>query len=783
MVLVEQNLFLCFVLSTLAGAFTLASKLVVLQLARRRKGKKVRQPEQAAAATSNLANNRDNDNNQDNNNDKKKNPERFKDIETYLVLTCFVIANMLANACIFLAPWFGPIAIYWPAYIASQLLCNMLVAICLQHERLDKPAQIATLVVVAAVLYITLTGPGGRSVGGAEAKQQAVEIEKEDIRQLLTGNWSALAWLGLLSLVFVVAFLIMMVFLILHCRQGRRQAKAATGSGSVDESSTTGSASPVLLRVVSPVVLETMLLLVSITCSALSATTSKAASTLTNPEDATLRACLFVASWFVILCWSVENYLEGRHVRSLGQFLPAVTFGSILLNAATGLIVWKDAHVVSSWAGYATALCLLGLGVYLISDLDFFKAQLQEQQDYQRQIATWQDLFATLEEDLSRARVEQSLSRHQRTILSEHSRMGSLTRGLSDPELGTRGESMIPVDAEAAAAAAAAATELSSPSVHSPADGLSIRHLSTSTGGLASTTSGSWTAAPPSASSSVSFASSSNDALSVDLLSVTPPRPRRHPSSQRQRESATDRTLASLERLAASVRTLSEWETTSCPGNQSMASAGSFPTPKRNHQTSWAPVTPRTIVMMPTKKKKTTTITTTKTSSISDCNSVTDDIPSAAKTLKTSPSFTVETVSGHSRDSSILSILSLDEEDFDFGLAEDEAEAEEDADADNDGLEAPPPPPPIVTPPRPIRRSMGKSPYRRRGKHGMMIMSSLKSSPTTSNLHKSLDAAATPDHHHNTNTFSRVLSWNSNLGDLEDFRLDEDDNEDLESVE
>lgn len=431
--MVESNLFLCVLLSALAGLFTIVGKVVVLHLARRRKalllsqGKNIEKVTPKSKATSDLPEAVHDDN-------SSSLPPSHKQ-ETLLILSVFVVTQFLANGFMFVAPWYGAVSIYWPCYIASQLLANMLiVGTLLQHERFEKPAQIATLMVAAAVLYITLCGPSD------DFRDEA----SLDITKLLEENWMGQTWLGVLSIVFVGSFGFML-HVVFRKACGQRCRKSTTTSSTAEETDTVVSSSST--SACSPAVFEIILLLVSTSCSALSATASKAASTL--PRDSEARASLMSVTWLIILAWSVENYIEGRYVRSLGRFLPCMTLGSILLNALTGLLVWQDATVVTSWAGYATALALLAMGVYLISDLDFFQAQLEEQQEYLQAttpmdgdiMSYWLSLFGDLEQDLREAQVQECLPRHQQQMRDSSRRFGGLVRGNSDPELGTRTKS------------------------------------------------------------------------------------------------------------------------------------------------------------------------------------------------------------------------------------------------------------------------------------------------------------------------------------------------------
>jgi hypothetical protein len=87
----------------------------------------------------------------------------------------------------------------------------------------------------------------------------------------------------------------------------------------------------------------------------------------------------------------------------------------------------------------------MALGVYLISDIDFLVKQGQDLQDYQEIVLS--DIYhpATIfldqeaqqqqqQQQLSRAHLEQTISKHQLVIL-DHSRHLGLKRGNSDPEL------------------------------------------------------------------------------------------------------------------------------------------------------------------------------------------------------------------------------------------------------------------------------------------------------------------------------------------------------------
>ena len=78
------------------------------------------------------------------------------------------------------------------------------------------------------------------------------------------------------------------------------------------------------------------------------------------------------------------------------------------------------------------------IGVYLMSDLDFFVRQNEDFFKYYPQTHNLIEFFEEVEAELSRANLERTISQHQLKIAAL-SRKGGLTRGLSDPEMQTIG--------------------------------------------------------------------------------------------------------------------------------------------------------------------------------------------------------------------------------------------------------------------------------------------------------------------------------------------------------
>eukprot|EP00529_Nitzschia_sp_RCC80_P011565 CAMPEP_0113462192 /NCGR_PEP_ID=MMETSP0014_2-20120614/11951_1 /TAXON_ID=2857 /ORGANISM="Nitzschia sp." /LENGTH=629 /DNA_ID=CAMNT_0000354019 /DNA_START=300 /DNA_END=2189 /DNA_ORIENTATION=- /assembly_acc=CAM_ASM_000159 len=307
--------------------------------------------------------------------------------QMYKMLAIYLVLCAMLKPLQFFAPWFGPVTITWPVYVGSRMVSNLLiVGVLMGHEVFDKPSQVATMVVVSSVVFITLTGP-------ATSTTTTSQEEERNIKELVQGNWIAMIWLTILAVVFVVSSGLIMLN-VLFKKFVRKTLK------------------------LSPFWLEVFIFLNAITTSTLSFTTSRGASTLLDePNDHVYRVTLTAVSWYIFMWWMVESYVEGRDVRSLKLFVPTETLGSVLLNFITGLLVWDDSSAIVSWPGYLTSIALLAMGVYLFSDLDFFQRQLDEVQEYFYESDNDGEDEDKEEDWRTRSEVEDVLMPHQRSML------------------------------------------------------------------------------------------------------------------------------------------------------------------------------------------------------------------------------------------------------------------------------------------------------------------------------------------------------------------------------
>jgi hypothetical protein len=255
--MVQQSLFLCLLFSALGGAFAIAATAVVV-LGIKAKRKAV----------------------DDTNRGKRK----------ALVALGFIFMIACADVFAVIAPWFGPVSVYWPTTCASMLLFNMLfIGAIMQHEKFDKTTQIATCVIVAGVVSISINGPGIQ--------------EDQNVNDLIFGNPIAIVWLAFLSSLYIICSFLMFFANLKKCPQ---------------------------------TFAEMVLFIVAIGSSSLAGTSSKFASTFDGSEGPH-RAILLTITWIIILIWTVEAFKEPIHVRSLATFIPLATFGSIVLNGITGV--------------------------------------------------------------------------------------------------------------------------------------------------------------------------------------------------------------------------------------------------------------------------------------------------------------------------------------------------------------------------------------------------------------------------------------------------------------
>ena len=213
-----------------------------------------------------------------------------------------------------IAPWFGPVSVVAPIYFSATLVFNLIIfGFILGLEFFDRIMIVGTYVIAIGTVLLQVVGPGIQ--------------DGQDIGELL-GHSYALSWF-LFLLVSMVVSTIIMVTSIKKYGEYKRIA---------------------------------ILLIARSTSYTLNLTVSRAF--LLNPDHFVL------ISFIVIKVVSGAIYTYAIVVQSTAvkqaKFIPLNATTIILLNAITGVIIWEDWRVISSWVGYVCVFLLLALGCDLL---------------------------------------------------------------------------------------------------------------------------------------------------------------------------------------------------------------------------------------------------------------------------------------------------------------------------------------------------------------------------------------------------------------------------------
>jgi hypothetical protein len=245
-----------------------------------------------------------------------------------------VSASMVGNL---LAPWFGPVSLVAPTFLAAQLLANMvLYGVVLGLESFTKDMRIGTYVIVIGAVLLPVVGPA------AQDDQAAWD--------LLTRPFSA-TW----SLILVIAMIASatLMTLALSCKGATDPREHKPTYVDMDKRFPN-----VVHRIV-------ILLVARATSFTINLTVSKV-MILDVPKYA-----FIIALILKILSGAVMTF--GIVVQSTsvpqGTFVPLNATFTIIVNALTGIIIWEDWKVMYSidqWIGYGCVFLLFALGCYLL---------------------------------------------------------------------------------------------------------------------------------------------------------------------------------------------------------------------------------------------------------------------------------------------------------------------------------------------------------------------------------------------------------------------------------
>jgi len=225
-----------------------------------------------------------------------------------LQLVSSVVGNLFAT-------WYGPISIVGPIFLSSQLLANMLVfGWLLGLESFNKDMRIGTYVVVTAVVLLPIVGPTAQ--------------DGQNIEELLS-TLPSLVWTCLNVGSMFVGTACLLLLDITNLKQSYRMV---------------------------------LLLIVRATAFTVNLTVSKVFVLNVSTALLTVSILLKVTSGGII---TYALVLQSTNV-SQAIFAPLNASALIFVNAVTGMLIWQDYLVVSSWVGYGCVFVQLVLGNYLL---------------------------------------------------------------------------------------------------------------------------------------------------------------------------------------------------------------------------------------------------------------------------------------------------------------------------------------------------------------------------------------------------------------------------------
>eukprot|EP00550_Attheya_septentrionalis_P013591 CAMPEP_0198305860 /NCGR_PEP_ID=MMETSP1449-20131203/58123_1 /TAXON_ID=420275 /ORGANISM="Attheya septentrionalis, Strain CCMP2084" /LENGTH=481 /DNA_ID=CAMNT_0044008403 /DNA_START=457 /DNA_END=1902 /DNA_ORIENTATION=- len=253
-------------------------------------------------------------------------------------------ASMVGNL---LAPWFGPVSLVAPTFLAAQLLANMvLYGVVLGLESFTKDMRIGTYVIVVGAILLPVVGP---------------QIQNDqDIWALLTsilgGIWSILLLVGMLGSG-------VLLVLAIKCPCSNKSRK--TPNEDVKENSQSATAIDMIAKFPKEWHRVAILLVARATSFTINLTVSKMMIMNVSREVFILALVLKIMSGAVMTFGIV---VQSTSVTQ-GTFVPLNATFTILVNALTGIIVWEDWRVIEGakqWIGYGCVFLLFALGNYLL---------------------------------------------------------------------------------------------------------------------------------------------------------------------------------------------------------------------------------------------------------------------------------------------------------------------------------------------------------------------------------------------------------------------------------
>jgi len=253
----------------------------------------------------------------------KKGNEFGKCAQRMAVLLSLLFQLGIAGTSI-TATWYGPVSLVVPTSSSAQLLFNMLMfGVVLGLEKFMKDMRVGAYVVALAAILLPVVGPGIQ--------------EDQDIQALLM-KIGSIIW----SAILLASMCISGVGLAVSNIRRKRGVEQTSQMFAFN-------------------------LIVQTTAAVVGTTVSKM---FVLVEGAALGVSL--AIWIISSLLLVYATVLQATTVSQAKFVPLSVGTKITCNMVTGIIIWEDWRVVTSWIGYVCVFLYLMLGNYLLCEVDVF---------------------------------------------------------------------------------------------------------------------------------------------------------------------------------------------------------------------------------------------------------------------------------------------------------------------------------------------------------------------------------------------------------------------------
>ena len=224
-----------------------------------------------------------------------------------------LVFMLIASFAYIFGSWFGPVSLSVPTVMVSKLLFNLIImGLVLKMEKLNKDQIVGTFCIACAILTLPDVGP--------------TDQPDLDVIELIKKPHSVL-WTIALSIATVACCVGMVVL-------ARRPEPA-----------------PMWVNL-------TIYVMAQVVSAVMSTSVSKMFPLV---GGATLLVMLALAGIFALI--NVVSLILAATAVDQGLFVPATVMATIVVNLATGLIIWEDWRVIDKWRAYLMVHVIMRLGI------------------------------------------------------------------------------------------------------------------------------------------------------------------------------------------------------------------------------------------------------------------------------------------------------------------------------------------------------------------------------------------------------------------------------------